>query len=207
MLEKAATCQDAGLRLALRALQGRVMLSEVNDRGLVIDHKSEGSSSPSAPQNDRARRLAAGRSPLLMIFAISVAIATVLAIVAWLMHARLTRPAVRPPLSAEAQAYLKQIAVTDVHMSAAETGLGSNVTYLDAQIKNDGARAVREVDLQLTFVDMLNQIVLRRAAHPVKTTAPPLRQGESRPLRVTFDYMPADWNQGPPTIAVTYVSF
>lgn len=148
-----------------------------------------------------------GRSPLLMIFAISVAIAAVLAIVAWLMHAKLTRPVVRPPLSAEAQAYRNQIAVTDLHMSAAETGLGSNVTYLDAQIKNNGTRAVREVDLELTFVDMLNQVVLSRTAHPIKTTAPPLQPGESRPFRVTFDYMPADWNQGPPTVAVTYVIF
>ena len=142
-----------------------------------------------------------------MIFAISVAIAAVLAIVAWVMHARLTRPVVRPPLSAEAQAYLKQIAVTDIHMSAAETGLGSNVTYLDAQIKNNGARPVRTVDLDLTFVDMLNQVVLRRTAHPITSTAPPLQPGESRPFRVTFDYMPADWNQGPPAVTVTYVSF
>ena len=147
-----------------------------------------------------------GRSPLLMIFAISLAIAAVLAIVAWLMHARLTRPVVRPPLSAAAQAYLAQIGVTDVHMSAAETGLGSNVTYLDAQLRNNGARAVHEVDLDLTFVDMLNQTVLRRTAHPITTTAPPLQPGESRPFRVTFDYMPADWNQGP-AVAVTYVSF
>ena len=141
-----------------------------------------------------------------MIFAISVAIAGVLAIIAWQMHARATRPLIRPPLSAEAQVYLNQIAVTDIHMSVAETGIGSNVTYLDAQMKNNGRRAVREVDLDLTFVDMLNQVVLRRTAHPIKTTAP-LQSGQSRPFRVTFDYMPADWNQGPPTVAVTYVSF
>jgi len=148
-----------------------------------------------------------GRSPLPMIFGISVAIAAVLAIVAWMMHSRLTRPVVRPPLSADAQAYLMQIAVTDIHMSAAETGLGSNVTYMDAQIRNNGPRAVREVDIDLTFVDMVNQMVLRRTVHPVTRAAPPLGPRESRPFRVTFDYMPADWNQGPPVVAVTYVSF
>jgi hypothetical protein len=142
-----------------------------------------------------------------MIFGISVAIAAVLAIVAFTMHARLSRPAVRPPLSAEAQAYLKQIAVTGIHMSAAETGLGSNVTYLDAEVANNGTRAVREIDMDLTFVDMLNQTVLRRTAHPITASAPPLKPGESRPFRVTFDYMPADWNQGAPNVSVTYVSF
>jgi Protein of unknown function (DUF2393)/Protein of unknown function (DUF3426) len=148
-----------------------------------------------------------GRSPLLMIFAISLAIAAVLAVVAWLMHARLSRPAVRPPLSAEAQAYLKQIAVTDVHMSAAETGLGSSVTYLDARITNNGTHVLREVDVDLVFVDMVNQVVLKRTVHPMTTTAPPLQPGSSRPFRVTFDYMPAAWNQSPPVVAVTYVSF
>jgi hypothetical protein len=148
-----------------------------------------------------------GRSPLPMIFAISVAIAAVLAIVAWAMHTRLSRPEVRPPLGADAQAYLKQIGVTDIHMSAAETGLGSSVTYLDARIDNGGTRAVREVDLDLTFVDMLNQTVLKRTVHPIAATAAPLQPGESRPFRVTFDYMPAEWNQGAPGIAVTYVSF
>lgn len=142
-----------------------------------------------------------------MIFGISLAIAAVLAIVAWVMHARLTRTVVRPPLTADAQAYLMQIAVTDIHMSAAETGLGSSVTYMDAEIRNNGARAVREVDLDLTFVDMVNQMVLRRTVHPVTRTSPPLKPGESRPFRVTFDYMPADWNQGPPVVAVTYTGF
>jgi len=142
-----------------------------------------------------------------MIFGISVAIAAVLAIVAWMMHARVTRPAVRPPLTADAQAYLMQIAATDIHMSAAETGLGSNVTYMDAEIRNNGARAVREVDLDLTFVDMVNQMVLRRTVHPVTRNSPPLNAGESRAFRITFDYMPADWNQGPPVVAVTYLSF
>ncbi len=142
-----------------------------------------------------------------MIFGISVAIAVVLAIVAWTMHARVSRPAVRPPLNAETQACLQQIAVTDIHMSAAETGLGSNVTYMDAQVRNNGTRAVREVDVDLTFVDMLNQTVLRRTAHPINASAPPLKPGESRPFRVTFDYMPTDWNQGAPSTTVSYVSF
>ena len=136
-----------------------------------------------------------------------MAIAAVLAIAAWVMHSRLTRPVVRPALNPDAQAYLMQIAVTDIHMSAAETGLGSNVTYLDAQIRNNGPRAVREVDLELTFVDMVSQMVLRRTVHPITRTSPPLNPGESRPFRLTFDYMPADWNQAPPVVAATYVSF
>lgn len=142
-----------------------------------------------------------------MIFGICIVIAGVLAAGAWFMHVRLSRPVVRPPMSPEAQAYLGEITVSDAHMSAAETGLGSNVTYLDARVSNNGARAVREIDLQLDFVDMLNQVVLRKTAHPLTATGPPLRPGESRLFRVTFDYMPAEWNQGLPVMKPIYVSF
>lgn len=150
---------------------------------------------------------AAGRSPILLIFSISLAIAGLLAGVAWWMHLRATRPAVRPPLSDEARRYFALIEVSDARMSAAETGLGSTQTYLDARVTNRGGRAVRELDLQLEFVDLLNQVVLRRTAHAVKRSDSPLQPGESRPFRVIFDHMPAEWNQAPPSMTPSYASF
>ena len=41
------------------------------------------------------------------------------------------------------------------------------MTYLDAQVTNKGTKTVRRLDVDLTFVDMLNQVVLRETAHPV----------------------------------------
>lgn len=110
-------------------------------------------------------------------------------------------------MSPEAQAYLREIAVTDAHMSAADTPLGTAVTYLDARVANKGSQTVREVDLRLEFVDMTGQMVLRQTTHPVSRQTAPLKPGELRGLHVTFDHMPAEWNQAPPAFTPVYVGF
>ena len=123
------------------------------------------------------------------------------------MHARLTQPAIRPPLSADAQAYLAQIALTDARMSAAETPLGTTETYLDAHVVNRGSRTVRELDVRLDFQDMMNQVVLKQVNSPVTESTAPLKPGELRSLHITFDHMPAEWNQGPPVFTPVYLEF
>jgi hypothetical protein len=107
----------------------------------------------------------------------------------------------------EQKAYFPQLEFSDVHMSAAQNFLGSSVTYLDARVTNKGTKTVRRLDLDLTFVDTLNQVVLRERAHPVTGRTPPLKPGESRAFRVTFEHIPVDWNQAPPTMAPVYVQF
>jgi hypothetical protein len=110
-------------------------------------------------------------------------------------------------LTEEEKAYLAQIAVTDVKMSAAENFLGHTVTYLDAVVANKGSRAVKRIELQLDFYDTLYQVVLRETAHPISARTPPLKPGETRPFQVTFEHMPLDWNQGPPRITPMAVEF
>lgn len=146
-----------------------------------------------------------GRSLLLLIFGISALIAALVAGGAWLMHARLTEPAVRPPLSAEARVYLSQIAVADARMSAADTPFGTTETYLDAHIINRGSRTVRQLDLQIDFEDTMNQVVLHQVSRPVTESTAPLGPGETRNLHITFDHMPAEWNQAPPVFTPVYV--
>jgi hypothetical protein len=97
--------------------------------------------------------------------------------------------------------------VSDARMSAAENFLGHTVTYLDAQVTNQGAKAVRQLELELVFVDMLNQVVLRETARPVTLRGPALQPGQTRAFRVSFEHMPADWNQAPPTITPKLVQF
>jgi hypothetical protein len=148
-----------------------------------------------------------GRSTVLMIFGISAIIAGILALSAWWMHGQLTKPLARVPMSAEARAYLHEIAVNDARMSAADTPLGTAVTYLDARIANTGSQTVRELDLRLEFVDLTGQIILRQTAHPVTKNTTALRPGDIRDLHVTFDHMPAEWNQAPPAFTAVYVGF
>ena len=174
---------------------------------MTAPHSSLRAGAAAAAYLPREAGAAHGRSPILLIFSISAVIAGSLAGIAWWMHLRATRPVTRPPLSQEARNYLPHLVVTGARMSAAETGLGSTQTYLDARIANRGARAVREVDLSLAFADLLNQVVMRRTAHPVKASDPPLKPGESRPFRVVFEEMPPEWNQAPPAMTPVYVAF
>jgi hypothetical protein len=92
-------------------------------------------------------------------------------------------------------------------MSAAQNFLGDSVTYLDAQVRNEGTKTVRRLDLDLTFVDMLSQVILRERAHPVSERTPPLKPGESRAFRITFEHIPVEWNQAAPTMTPVYVQF
>jgi hypothetical protein len=110
-------------------------------------------------------------------------------------------------LTEEQKAYLPQFEFTDAHMSAAENFLGDSVTYLDARVTNKGTKTVRRLDVDLTFVDTLNQVVLRERAHPVSPHTQSLRPGEAKAFRMTFEHMPADWNQAVPSMVPVYVQF
>jgi hypothetical protein len=124
-----------------------------------------------------------------------------------LMRSRARAPSPHPALSEEQKAYFSQVVVSNVQMSAAENFLGDTVTYLDAQVTNQGPRAVRELELELGFVDMLNQTVLRETVRPITPRTPPLEPGETRSFRVSFDHMPAEWNQAPPAVKITFLEF
>jgi hypothetical protein len=141
------------------------------------------------------------------ILSATVALAVMVAALVLLLRI-LSRPSEGPEaLSAEQKAYLQQIVVSDARMSAAENFLGHTVTYLDAQVANKGTKAVRQLELELVFVDMLNQVVLRETARPVTLRGPALQPGQTRAFQVSFEHMPADWNQAPPTITPKLVQF
>ena len=157
------------------------------------------------PRNDH------GISTIAIILIVSVILAGLVAVFVLEQHHAVSRPASggagRPALSAEQKAYLPSLVFADLRMSAAANFLGDTVTYLDGSVTNKGAKPVRRLDVELNFVDTLNQVVLRETVHPLADRATPLQPGETRAFRVTFDHMPADWNQARPTAKAVYVEF
>jgi len=153
---------------------------------------------------------AKGISTVYIILIVTAAMLALLAVVLyfWHMHssAELSTGA-SAVLTEEQKAYFPQLEFSDARMSAAENFLGNSVTYLDARVTNKGTKTVRRVEVDLTFVDMLNQVVLRERAYPVTARTPPLKPGEGKAFRVTFEHMPVDWNQAPPSIVPVYVQF
>lgn len=158
------------------------------------------------PRNDH------GASALtIIILIVSAILAALVAVLVLHQHNEAARPAMevglRPPLTADQTAYLRSFTFADFHMSAANNFLGNTVTYLDGSITNQGAKPVHNLDVELNFVDSLNQVVLREIAHPLANRATPLGPGETYAFRVTFDHMPVDWNQAPPSAKAVYLEF
>ena len=151
-----------------------------------------------------------GTSTLQFVLIVAAAMVVVLGLLLFFWHSHRSAEqsaSAGTILTAEQRAYLPQLEFTDAHMSAAENFLGDSVTYLDARVTNKGTKAVRRLDVDLTFVDTLNQVVLRERAQPVSPHTQPLHAGETKPFRISFEHMPADWNQAVPSMAPVYVQF
>ena len=151
--------------------------------------------------------MAEERSTSVYILAAAAVLAVVVTVVLLLSRAGSQPAATRPLQSEEQKALLAQIGITDASMSAAENFLGHTVTYLDAKVTNKGTKTVRRLDLELTFVDTLGQVVLRETVRPVTPQNLPLKPGETRAFQISFEHMPMDWDQAPPAIKPTSVQF
>ena len=146
------------------------------------------------------------RSIAVWILAAAAAIAALGAVFVFL-HRSAGPPGECAAPRAEEKAYLSQIHVTDAQMSVARNYLGDSIFFLDAKVTNGGSKPVRRVELQLEYVDTLGQVVLRDYADPITSRMLPLKPGSTRTFRVSYDHMPADWNQAPPKVTVIRVSF
>jgi hypothetical protein len=141
-----------------------------------------------------------------ILVAAAVTLAALMATVLLLTH---RRPESGPSdrASAAEREYLQKLGVTDVHLSEAQNFLGDTVTYLEARITNQGDRALHSVALRIELHDELNQVILRETARPISPRTAPLRSGESRQFRVSFEHIPSAWNRAAPDIRPVAVSF
>ncbi|MGH9469418.1 MAG: hypothetical protein ACRD1N_03640 [Terriglobia bacterium] len=110
-------------------------------------------------------------------------------------------------MSAAERDYLNEVELTNPRVSAATNFLGDTLYYLDGTLVNKGPRAVRQLDVQLTFLDPFGEVVLRQTQDLVTLHSPALKSNQSRPVHLTFEHLPAEWNQAPPAIAPIYVGF
>jgi hypothetical protein len=103
-------------------------------------------------------------------------------------------------------------------MSAAENFVGSTVTYLDGTVANAADKTVTHAMVHVNFKDSLGQIVqaedvpLRilqtNGPYPeaVDLSVAALAPSQSKPFRLTFEHVTADWNHEYPEVRVTDVA-
>ncbi len=130
----------------------------------------------------------------------------------------LTRPdapaAPVAPAAVVPHAYGEKLQITGLKMTEVENFVGGNVTYLEGDLRNAGDRTVSGVALQVVFRNSLGEVAQRETlavkvhqqvgtyTDVVDLKAAPLKPGESRGFRLTFDHISADWNRVYPELTV-----
>jgi hypothetical protein len=145
-----------------------------------------------------------------------IAIAVAAVIVVALLVAFALRPAQKkapgpPP-------YAANLKLSDFKMSAAENFVGATVSYVDGTITNTGGKTVTHIMVEVDFKDDMGQIAQREdiPMQVLKTDGPypeavdfsisPLAPGQSKPFRLTFESISAQWNRQYPEVQITSVS-
>jgi hypothetical protein len=103
-------------------------------------------------------------------------------------------------------------------MSQAQNFVGATVTYVEGTVTNAGDKTVTKITVHVVFQDSMGQIAqledeplrVLQATGPyldaVDLAASPLAPGQSKPFRLTFEHVSADWNQAYPQLTVTDVT-
>ena len=102
-------------------------------------------------------------------------------------------------------AYVKNIQITPGRVEAAQNFLQHTVTTVHAAVTNKGKKVVLYLAVNLTFSDIEGKPIQQKEAYPISGHTLPLKPGETRAFQVSFDLVPAAWNQAPPQMSVARV--
>jgi len=106
------------------------------------------------------------------------------------------------PPSAEAKAYVRNLALSEVGMKATENYAGQILTEIVGTVTNKGNRTVNLADVSCVFYDPYGQVILRERAPLIRK---PLKPGEARSFRLPFDAIPATWNNQMPQLVIARI--
>jgi hypothetical protein len=148
----------------------------------------------------------------LAAWAIAALAVVVLVVVLASITGKKAAPA--PSTLQPADGYAASLPLSQFAMSEAANLSGGKLTYLDGHVANNGGRTVSGVTVQVVFANdeaMAPQIdtlplTLIRTREPYidiqPVSANPLKPGDDREFRLTFETVPANWNQEMPQVRV-----
>ena len=153
----------------------------------------------------------AERSRLPVAFLVGIAIVAVL-VTGAVLYSRYAVPdesqIEKPlPMGPAEQVYAQQIQFLEPKMSRAANFLNQEVTFVFGTVQNGGDRKVKQIEIMLEFHDPFKQVVLRDTQRLFLPTAPPMLPGQQRDFQVGYEHLPAQWDNGYPSIRVTGLSF
>jgi hypothetical protein len=152
----------------------------------------------------------------LPLAAWAVAALAVVVVVGVIVFAGRKPPAPPPSNLQPADAYAASLSLSQLAMSESSSLSGGKLTYLDGHIVNLGARTVTAVTVQVVFQNdeqLAPQIetlplTLIRMKEPYIDTEPvsanPIKPGDDREFRLTFESIPDNWNTQMPELRIIH---
>jgi len=128
----------------------------------------------------------------------------------------LLRP--KPHTEVPPNPYAAQLRISDLKMSAAQNFVGAKVTYIDGTLTNPGGKTVTYAVVHVTFRDSYGQVAqiddvpvkILETSGPypdaIDLSASPLAPGQGKPIRLIFEHISEQWNQGYPEMQVADVT-
>jgi len=145
-----------------------------------------------------------------------VAALVVIVLVGALVYAGRKKPAPPPSTLQPPDAYAATLPLSQFAMSESANLSGGKLTYLDGHVSNTGSRTVTGVTVQVVFANdeaLAPQIdtqplTLIRTREPYidiePVSANPLKPGEDREFRLTFETVPDNWNTQMPAVRIIH---
>jgi hypothetical protein len=143
-----------------------------------------------------------------------VAALIVIVLVGALVYFGRKKPVAAPSTLQPADAYAASLPLSQFAMSEAANLSGGKLTYLDGHVTNTGNRTVTVVTVQVVFandealapqIDTL-PLTLIRTKEPYVDIEPvsanPLKPGDDREFRLTFETVPDNWNTQMPEVRI-----
>jgi hypothetical protein len=126
----------------------------------------------------------------------------------WFLDRKASQPPpAPPPLTQEARAYVRNLKLSNVQMSANTSYLNQQVVEITGSVSNAGDRTLALVEINCVFYDGYGQLVLRERVPVVSRKMGGLAPGETKQFRLPFDSIPESWNQVMPTMVIAQVQF
>jgi Protein of unknown function (DUF2393) len=124
------------------------------------------------------------------------------------------KPVAAPTTLQPADAYAASLPLSQFAMSEANNLSGGKLTYLDGHVSDAGGRTVTGVTVQVVFrndeglapqIDTVPLMLIRTKEPYIDTepvTADPLKPGDDREFRLTFETVPDNWDTQMPEVRV-----
>jgi len=114
--------------------------------------------------------------------------------------------------------YATSLPITNLAMSESGNLAGGKVTYVDGHLTNNGSRTVTGIMVQVLFRNSAHEVVQNDPPQPIKlirarqpyidvepVSAAPLKPGEQRDFRLSFDVISPSWDGAYPELRILKV--